>query len=149
MIKCGDFLVPWTSFGPWQSHLGRPSAPSLPKVAIFDDIWGRSEVTLELMLGTAGLFFDACRLQEPNMEGSSWHSESETVFSSISGSAPRCSGAFSLQRELCFHLDDQWQRMLTFGSMLESFSEPKAQLYSRWGLPESISGGRAGVSFYR
>ena len=42
-----------------------PTAPSWPKVAIFDDIWGDFGVTLELMLGTVGVFFDACRLQEP------------------------------------------------------------------------------------
>ena len=32
----GDFLVPLTSFGPWQSHLGPPGAPSWPEVAILD-----------------------------------------------------------------------------------------------------------------
>ena len=97
---------------------------------IFDDIWGDFEVTLELILGAVGVFFDACRLQEPNMEGSSRHSESEALFSSIWGSAPRCLGGFPLQRELCFHLDDQWRRMSTFGSILERFWEPKAPLSS-------------------
>ena len=78
------------------------------------------------------------------MEGSSRHSESEAAFSSILGSAPRCSGGFSLERELCFHLDDQWQRMSMLDSILESFWEPRAQLYSLWGLPESTWGSKMG-----
>ena len=48
LMNLCDFLVPLTSFGPWQSHLGPPSAPSLPKVAIFDDIWCHFGVILEL-----------------------------------------------------------------------------------------------------
>ena len=93
-----------TSFGPCHSHLGPPSAPSWPKVAIVCDVWGHVGVILELILGSVGIFFDACRLQEPNLERSSRHSESEALFSSIMASAPRCSGGFSLQWELCFHL---------------------------------------------
>ena len=79
-------------------------APSWPDVAILDDIWGHFWVTLELMLGTGGVFFDACRLQELKKEGSG----SRTVSSSILGSAPRRSGGFSLQRERCFHFGGQW-----------------------------------------
>ena len=147
-MKCCDFLLPLTSFRPWQSHLDPPSVPGYPKVAIFDDIWGHFEVILALMLGIAGVFCDACRLQELKKEGSGKHSEPEPLFSSILGSAPWRSGGFSLQRELCFHFGDQWQIMSTLGSMLESFGGPKAQLYSLWGLPESIFGGKVGVSFY-
>ena len=40
------------------------------------------------------------------------------------GVCPKCSGGFSLQRDLCFHLVDQWQRTSTAGSILESFWEP-------------------------
>ena len=40
-----------------------------------------------------------------------------TAFSSILGSAPRRSGGFSLQRELCFHFGGQWQIMATLGSI--------------------------------
>ena len=119
----------------------------MPKVAIFDDIWGHIGVILELLVGTVGVFFDACRLQEVKKQGSGRHSEPEPLFSSILGSVPRYSGGFSLQQELCFHLDDQWQRMSTVGSILESFWEPKAQLYSLWGLPESILGGKMGCRF--
>ena len=42
---------------------------------------------------------------------------------------------------------DQWQRMSAFGSILESFWEPKAQPYSLWALPESILGGKMGCRF--
>ena len=66
LMKLGDFLVPLTSFGAWQSHLGRPGTPSRLEVAIFDDIWGHVGVTLELILGTVGVFFGACMLQELN-----------------------------------------------------------------------------------
>ena len=64
-MKFGGFLMPWASFGPWQSHLGPPGAPSWPEVAIFDDIWGHFGITLELILETVGAFFAPCRLQEP------------------------------------------------------------------------------------
>ena len=57
LMKSGDCLMPWASFGPWQSHLGPPGAPSWPEVSIFDDIWGHFGVTLELIWGTGGLFF--------------------------------------------------------------------------------------------
>ena len=67
-----------------------------------------------------------------------------TAFSSILGSAPRCSEGFSLQRELCFRFGDQWQTMWTFGSISERFWEPNAQLYSLWSLPEPILGGKMG-----
>ena len=76
-----------------------------------------SGVTLELILGTVGVFFDACRLQELKKEGSGRHSEPEALFSSILESAPRCSGGVSLQWELCFHVDDLCQRTSTFGSI--------------------------------
>ena len=56
--------MPWTSFGPWQSRIGPPG----PEVAIFDDTWGHVGVTLEFILGTVGVFFDACRPQEPKKE---------------------------------------------------------------------------------
>ena len=35
-MDLGDFLVPWTSFGPWWSRIGPPGAPSWPEVAILD-----------------------------------------------------------------------------------------------------------------
>ena len=98
-MKSGDFLMPWASFGPWQSHLGPPGAPSWPEVAIFDDIWGHSGVTLELILGTVGVFFDACRLQELKKEGSGRHSEPEPLFHRFWGlpqgaqEGSRCSGS--------------------------------------------------------
>ena len=99
---------------------------------------------LEFIFGTAGVLFDACRLQEPNMEGSSRHSEPEALFSSILGSAPRCSGRFSLQRELCFHLDDEWQKhvdvWLHFGVIVGAKSSTILTV-----LPESILGGKWGV----
>ena len=76
-----DFLVALTSFEPLQSHLDPPSAPSYPKVTTFGDIWNYFGATLELILGTVGVFFDACRLQELKKEGSGRHSESETTFS--------------------------------------------------------------------
>ena len=96
-------------------------------------------------MGTGGVFFDACRLQELKNEGSGRHSEPEPLFHQ--GFAPWRSGGFSLQRELCFHFGGQWQIIATLGSILESFWEPKAQLYSLWGLPESILGGKMGCRF--
>ena len=98
-MKCGDLLVPWASFGPSQSHLGPPGAPSWPEVAIFDDIWGHSGVTLELILGTGGVFIDPCRLQEPKKEGSGRRSEPEPLFPRFGGlpqgaqEGSRCSGS--------------------------------------------------------
>ena len=74
--------MPWASFGPWQSHLGPPGAPSWPEVASFEDFWGH----FGAHVGDCRRLFDAGRLQEPNMEGSSRHSESEAAFSSILGS---------------------------------------------------------------
>ena len=100
-------------------------------------------------MGTVGVFFDACRRQELKREGSGRHSESEAFFGRFWGLPQVAQEGFSLQRELCFHLDDQWQRMSNFGSILESFWEPQAQLYSRWCLPESIFGGKVGVPLYR
>ena len=38
--------------------------------------------------------------------------------------------------------------MLTLGSILESIGEPKAQVDSIWGVPESILGGKMGVMQY-
>ena len=37
--------------------------------------------------------------------------------------------------------------MATLGSMLESFWDPKAQLDSLWGLPESFLGSKMGCRF--
>ena len=68
-------------------------------------------------------------------------------FSSILGSAPRRSGGFSLQRELCFHFGGQWQLMSIFCSILESFWEPKPQLSLLWCLPESILGSKMRCRF--
>ena len=116
-MKFGDLLVPWASCGPWQSRLGPSRAPSWPEVAIFDEIWGHFGVTLELILLTVGVSFDACRLQELKKAGSGRHSEPESFSSSMLGSAPRCSGGFSLQRELCFNFGGQWQTMSSFGSI--------------------------------
>ena len=147
LMKFGEFVVSLTSFGPWQSHLGPPSAPSLSKVAIFDDTWCHFGVILELMFGTVGVFFDACRSQELKKEGSGSHSESETFFHRFWGLPPMRSGGFSLQRERCFHFGGQWQIMATLGSILESFWEPKPQLPSLWGLPESILGSKMGCRF--
>ena len=70
-----------------------------------------------------------------------------TAFSSILGSAPRRSGGFSLQRELCFHFGGQWQIMSILGFILVSFWAPKAQLDSLWGLPESLLGSKMGCHF--
>ena len=100
LLNFSDLLVPLTSFGPWQSHLYPPSVTGYPNVAIFYDLWGHFGVILEFFWGTVGVFFDACRLQELKEEGSGRHSESESLLSSMLGSAPRCSGGFSLQREL-------------------------------------------------
>ena len=55
-------------------------APSWPEVAIFDDIWGHFGVTLELIFGTGGVSFGACRLQEPKKEASGRRSEPEPLF---------------------------------------------------------------------
>ena len=99
LMKFGDLLVPWASFGPWQSHLGPPGAPSWPEVAIFYDIWGHSGVTLELILGTGGVFFDPCRLQEPKKEGLGRRSEPEPLLHRFLGlpqgaqEGSRCSGS--------------------------------------------------------
>ena len=88
---------------------------------------------MDLILATVGVCLDACRLQEVKKEGPGRHLEAKVFFSSISGSAPRCSEGFSLQRALCFHLDDQWPRISTFGSMLERFGEPKLN-YPHFGV---------------
>ena len=117
------------------AHLGPPGAPSWPEAAIFYDIWGHFGVTLELILETVGVFFDPCRLQEPK-KGLGQALRTRTAFSSILGFAPRRSGGFSLQRELCFHFGGQWRLMSIFGSIFDSFWEPKPQLSSLWGLPE-------------
>ena len=121
-MDLGDFFVPWTSFGPWQSHLGPPGAPSWPEVAIFYDIWGH----FGAHLGTGGVFFDACRLQELKKEGWGRRSEPEPLFHRFLGLLH----GVSLQRERCFHFGGQWQIIATLGSTLVSFWEPKAQLYS-------------------
>ena len=76
-------------------YLGPPGAPSWPEVAIFDGIWGH----FGLILGTGGVFSDACRLQELKKEGSGRHSEPEPLFSSFwdlpqgAQEGSRCSGS--------------------------------------------------------
>ena len=128
------FLVQLTPVGPLQSHLDPPSAPSCPKVTIFYDFGGYLGVTLELIFGTSGVLFDA-PIPRTEKAGFGQALRIRSGFSSIWGPARRCSGEFSLQRELCFHFGGQWQTMSTLGSILESFWDPKAQLYSLWGLP--------------
>ena len=137
-MDLGDVLVPWTSFGPWLSHIKSPGAPSWPEVAILDDMWGQFWVTLELILGTGGVFFDVCRLQELKRRARAGAPNQNRFFINF-WICPRRSGGFSLQRELCFHFGGQWQIMSTLSSILESFWEPKAQLYSFWGLLEAAS----------
>ena len=128
-------IPPWPSKCPWIAQ----------KVAIFGDICGHFEVTLELIFGTVGVFFDACRLQELKNEGSGRHSESETAFSSILGSAPRCSGGFSLQRELYFHFGGQWRTMSTLAPVWSDLGSQKLNythvgvslsrcLVAKWGV---------------
>ena len=46
-----------------------------------------------------------------------------------------------------FHFGGHWQIMATLGFILETFWEPKAQLYSLWGLLESILGSKMGCRF--
>ena len=100
-------------------------------------------VTLERILGTGGVFFDACRLQELKKEGSGRHSEPEPLFhqfwdllhgaqegSRCNGSSVSTLAASGKERRL-------WA----------SFWEPKAQLYSLWGLPETILGSKMGCRF--
>ena len=70
-----------------------------PGLGSLGPVLDRARPILDFILGTVGVFSDPCRLQEPNMEGSSRHSEPELLFSSILGSAPsaqegsRCSGS--------------------------------------------------------
>ena len=129
------------------THLGPPSAPSLPKVTIFADIWGHVGVTLELILATVGVSFDDCTLQKLKKGGLGQAIRTRTAFFIDFGSVPRCSGGFSLQRQLCFHFGGQWQIMLTLGGILEICWEQKAQMYLLRGLPESIFGGKIGCRF--
>ena len=137
--------MPLTSFGPWQSRLGPPSAPSCPTVVSFDDIWGHFRVILGLILGTVGVFFGACRLQELKKEGSGRHSEPGGLFSSILGSAPRCSGGSRCSESSVFtwttsgkecrllvqfwsHFGSQKLNYTDFGVFLSQFWVPK------WGV---------------
>ena len=98
-------------------------------------------------MGIVGVFFDACRLQELKKEGSGTHSESESLFHRFWGlpqgaqEGSRCSGSS------VFTWTTSGKECRLFGSMLGSFWEPKAQLYSLWGHPESILGGKMGCRF--
>ena len=62
-------------------------------------IWGHSGVILELIWGTVGVVFDACRLQELKKEGLGGHSEPEPLFHQFWGllqsaqEGSRCSGS--------------------------------------------------------
>ena len=79
---------------PWPSR-----CPKLARSSDFDDIWGHFGVTLELILGTGGVFFDACRLQDLKKEGSGRHPEPEPLFHQFWGllqgaqEGSRCSGS--------------------------------------------------------
>ena len=75
------------------------TAPSWPEVAIFDDSRGHFGITLELILGTVGVFFGVCGVQEPKKEGSGRRSEPEPLFQRFWGlpqdpqEGSRCSGS--------------------------------------------------------
>ena len=58
-IKCDDVFMPFASFGPLHCHLDSPSAPSSPKVPIWDDFWRHLGITLEVILATFGVFVGA------------------------------------------------------------------------------------------
>ena len=124
LMEFGDLLVPWTSFGPRQSHLGPPGAPSWPEVTIFYDIWGH----FGAHFGDWRRIFWCLQASGAEKGGLGQALRTRAAFSSILGSAPRCSGGFSLQRELSFHFGGQWQIMSTLGSILKAFCEPEAQL---------------------
>ena len=95
-------------------------------------------------MGTGGVFFDACILQELKKEGSGRHSEPEPLFSFCPKVLRRVLAAagalFSLWQTVANHVD--------FGLYFELFWEPQAQVDSLWGVPESILDGEMGVMQY-
>ena len=134
-MKFSNLFVSLASFGPLHFHLDPPSAPSCRKVTILT-ISGLPWVDLGAHFCECWRFFMCLKASGAEKEGSGRHSASETFFSAILGSAPRCSGWFSLQRELCFTLAVSGEQLLTFSQLWREFGIPKLK-YTHFEAPLS------------
>ena len=141
-----DFLVPLTSFGPWQSHIGPPSAPSCPKAASYDDIWAHFG---ELILGIVGVFLVLAGFRSRAWTVRAGSQNQKQLFHIFWGlpqgaqEVSRCGGSS------VFTLAASGKHCRLLAPFGRDLGDPKAKLYSRWGLLESIFGGKLGVSFCR
>ena len=135
--------MPWTSFGPWQSHIGPPGAPSWPAVAIFDDLWGHCGVAVELSLGTGGVFLTLAGFRNRKRRVRAGTPNQNRFFIDF-GVCPKALRRVLAAAGALFSL---WRPVANngyFGLHFGDIREPKAQLYSLWGLPESILGSKMG-----
>ena len=106
---------------------------------------------MELILGTVGVFFDACRLQEPNMEGSSRHFG---VCTKVLRRVLAAAGAlFSLWRpvannvDVCFHFGEMLgaksstvRTLTSSGSWQSHLGPPSAPSYLKVAIVDDIWG---------
>ena len=115
---------------PWPSK-----CPQLDQSS--DDIWGHFGVILEVILGTVGVFFDACRLQEPKKEGSGGHSCFHLPQGAQEGSRCSWSSIFTLTTsgKECGLLAPFWR---DFGSQKLNYTHFGVSLSRFWVAPWGV-----------